>query len=109
MEEEKKIQENWEKMRLAENKAWEEFDKMDTKEKLTDILEDFKKQTAFNEIFGSLESSGYSNVTLHFDTVSKDIGVYTDKVDAKGRPLLQWEMNANTGHTTTTKRAEDGT
>lgn len=29
-------------MRLAENTAWEEFDKMDTKDKLSDILEDFK-------------------------------------------------------------------
>jgi len=96
-------------MRLAENTAWEEFDKMDTKDKLSDILEDFKSQTAFKEIFGQLESGQYSNVTLHFDTVNKEIGVYTDKHDAKGRPILQWEMNTDTGHTTTTKRTEDGT
>ena len=81
---------------------------MDTKEKLSDILEDFKKDTAFNEIFGKTESSQYSNITLHFDTVNKEIGVYTDKVDAKGRPVLQWEMNTGTGHTTTTKRSVDG-
>ena len=47
MNEEKKLQEKWEKLRLAENKAWDDFDKMDTKEKLSDILEDFKKHTAF--------------------------------------------------------------
>lgn len=88
MNEEKKLQEKWEKLRLAENKAWEDFDKMDTKEKLSDILEDFKKETAFQEIFGKMESSMGSNVTLHFDTVNKEVGVYTDKVDAKGRPLL---------------------
>ena len=81
---------------------------MDTKEKLSDILEDFKKETAFNEIFGKLDSSQHSNITLHFDTVNKEIGVYTDDVDAKGRPVLQWEMNTNTGHTTTTKRSKDG-
>jgi hypothetical protein len=109
MNEEKKLQEKWEKLRLAENKAWDDFDKMDTKEKLSDILEDFKKQTAFEEIFGKKESGMGDQVTLHFDTANKEVGVYSDKLDAKGRPLLQWEMNTLTGHTTITKRTEDGT
>lgn len=30
-------------------------------------------------------------------------------MDAKGRPVLEWEMNKNTGHVTETMRAKDGT
>lgn len=36
------------------------------------------------------------------------MSVSSDDVDAKGRPVLQWELNKNTGHVTETKRAKDG-
>lgn len=36
------------------------------------------------------------------------IGVFSDDLDTKGRPVIQWEMDKKTGHITETKRAKDG-
>jgi hypothetical protein len=42
----------WDKAHLAEKKAWDDFDKMKTSEKLADILADLEKVTALEELFG---------------------------------------------------------
>jgi hypothetical protein len=42
------------------------------------------------------------------DTENNHIGIYSDDVDAKGRPLKQWELNVETGHITETERDADG-
>jgi len=47
-----KMQQMWDKAHLAEKKAWDDFDKMKTSEKLADILADLEKVTALEEIFG---------------------------------------------------------
>lgn len=73
-----KMRELWDKAHLAEQKAWDEFDKMTTTEKLADILEGLDKVTAFGDVFGKQESGTFSNVTVHFDTVNKEIGIKTD-------------------------------
>lgn len=44
---------------------------------------------------------------MHFDTVNNQVGVFSDDVDVKGRPVLQWEMNLDSGHITETKRMND--
>lgn len=103
-----KMREMWDKAHAAEKKAWDDFDKMTTTEKLADILADLEKATALDDVFGEQEEGTFNNVTLHFDTVSKTIGIKTDKVDAKGRPLLEFELDTKTGHTTTTKHTKNG-
>lgn len=44
---------------------------------------------------------------MHFDTVNHLVGVFSDEVDSKGRPVRQWELNIETGHITETKRTGD--
>lgn len=34
--------------------------------------------------------------------------MFSDDLDDKGRPVMQWELNRNNGHVTETKRAKDG-
>lgn len=71
-------------------------------------MDSLADKTESKDIWGDLESSIPQNLTLHFDTVNHEIGVFSDDVDAKGRPMLQWELNAETGHVKETKRAQDG-
>lgn len=49
-----------------------------------------------------------ANVTVHIDTLNSMVGIYTDEVDGKGLPILQWEMNTQSGHITETSRSMDG-
>jgi hypothetical protein len=48
------------------------------------------------EIFGDYSeytNTVPTNITIHFDTVNQIIDLKSDNVDAKGRPLLEFEMN----------------
>ena len=47
-------------------------------------------------------------MTLHIDTVNGLVGAFSDDLDAKGRPVSQWELNKNSGLIVKTKRAKDG-
>lgn len=72
-------------------------------------MDSLATESEAKDIWGNLASEGMpQNLTLHFDTVNHEIGVFSDDVDAKGRPVLQWELNAETGHVKETHRAKDG-
>ena len=45
---------------------------------------------------------------MHVDTENSHIGLYSDDVDTKGRPLQQWELDKKNGVILKTKRAADG-
>lgn len=62
---------------------------MDVKEKLQDIINEFKKGTALSDLSdGDLkESSASSSINLHFDGIRNEISVSTDDYDAQGYPL----------------------
>ena len=47
-------------------------------------------------------------MTVHIDTVNGLVGVFSDDLDAKGRPVSQWELNKNSGLIIKTNRAKDG-
>ena len=47
-------------------------------------------------------------MTIHFDTINGKIDLKTDDLDAKGRPILEYELNKLTGHIVETKRHQDG-
>lgn len=66
---------------------------------------------ALKEIWGDI--SDYfktipKDFTINFDTENQIIHLMSDEVDAKGRPLLEYEINKQTGHTVQTRRMEDG-
>lgn len=83
---------------------------MSLKQKLANILESFADKSENKDIWGDApEGEAHpGNVTLHLDTEHNNVGVYSDDVDAKGRPVQQWEMNTQSGHITETKRTKDG-
>jgi len=81
------------------------------KAKLADVMKSFSEPSESKEIWGDFHEEHHApeNLTVHIDTANKAVGVFSDDVDAKGRPVMQWEMNTETGHITETKRAVDGT
>ena len=111
VQEQIKLQEKWNELRAYEKAAWDKFEKMSMKAKLADVMNSFSDPSQSQEIWGDFdnEHSAPGNITLHIDAANKAVGVFSDDVDAKGRPVMQWEMNTETGHITETKRAVDGT
>lgn len=83
---------------------------MSLKQKLANILESFADKSENKDIWGDAPEgeSHPANLTLHLDTEHNNVGVYSDDVDAKGRPVQQWEMNTKSGHITETTRTRDG-
>lgn len=89
----------------------EEWKKLSMKQKLAGLVDTFKKEGAAKEIWGdkaAAKSSAMNRVTVHIDTKNSLVGIYTDQVDVSGRPVLQWEMNTQSGHIIETTRSKDG-
>ena len=82
-----------------------QWNDLSIKQQLSGILDSFKDQG--NEIFEN-QSQSDTNVTLHIDTVNGLVGVFSDDLDTKGRPVSQWELNKNSGLIVKTRRAKDG-
>lgn len=79
------------------------------KQKLAGISDSLSKNEFVKEIWGDKAGDVVpKNIVLKFDTVNNIVGVQSEDVDAKGRPVLEWEMDKNNGHITETKRAKDG-
>lgn len=89
VQEEIHLQEKWDKLHKAEQEAWDNYNKMSIKQKLASVMDSFANPQESKEIWGTKASeSDVQNVTLHLDTVNHNVGVYSDAVDAKGRPVL---------------------
>lgn len=76
------------------------------KQKLADLSRSFRDEMGTKEIWSNIgqDLPKPSNITMHFDTVKNVVALFSDDVDGKGRPLLQWEMEVDTGHVMETKR-----
>lgn len=101
----------WDELWKEEEEAMKEWKKLSMKQKLAGLIDTFKKEGAAKEIWGDkvvAESSAMQQVTVHIDTQNSMLGIYTDEVDVKGRPVLQWEMNTEIGHVVETTRSKDG-
>lgn len=94
-----------EQLRQAQKEQWE---KLSFKQQLADLIDSFGVRGEGTEIWGDDATLAPSNITLHIDTENNVIRVDSDDLDTKGRPVVTWEMNKNTGHITKTKRAKDG-
>ena len=69
------------------------------------ILEAFKYQG--NEVW----DDGFerpSQFQMHVDTDANKIGIFSNDLDAKGRPVFQWELWRDFGKIYRTRRAKDG-
>ena len=69
------------------------------------ILEAFKYQG--NEVW----DDGFerpSQFQMHVDTDANKIGIFSNDLDAKGRPVFQWELWRDFGKIYQTKRTKDG-
>lgn len=69
------------------------------------ILEAFKYQG--DEIWGS-DFKKPSQFQMHVDTDNNKIGIFSNDLDAKGRPTYQWELWRDFGRIYQTRRAKDG-
>ena len=81
------------------------------KKRLATVVDQFLSEDSLKEIWGDYSSYTQhvpKNFTIQLDTVNQVIGVKSDDVDAKGRPLLEFELNKQTGHSVETKRLPDG-
>lgn len=81
---------------------------MTMKQKLSDLIDSLGQEEKSKEIWGDVHDAIPQSVTLHIDTLNNDVSIFSDDVDTKGRPVMQWEMNKETGHITETKRNADG-
>lgn len=70
-------------------------------------MDSMADSTESKEIWGS-DTAVPTNFTMHMDIKEHQIAVVSDDVDAKGRPVTQWELNSKNGHITETHRAKDG-
>ena len=76
------------------------------------MVDQFKSTDSMKEIWGDFSEYTKTvpkNITIHFDTVNQVIDLTSDDVDAKGRPILEFQLNKQTGHIVETKRQQDGT
>lgn len=80
---------------------------MDLKQKLANLVKTFGDKSLSKDILGE-GPEDLSKVTLHFNLETNLITVSSDDVDAKGRPIHEWELNKETGHVTKTQRTVDG-
>jgi len=79
------------------------------RQKLASLSDSLDKKELLKEFWGDkAEEFKDINIVVKFDTVNNIIRVQSTEVDAKDRPVLEWEMNKNTGHITETKRTADG-
>ena len=74
-------------------------------QKLADLVDAFTNEAV--ELWGE-NVEHPKQVTVHFDTQNKVIVVASEALDNKGRPLLEWRMDAKTGHLERTTRSQDG-
>lgn len=117
MKEQADINEKWMKylkheqelLKNAKHDVSKQMEKLTLKQKLAGISDSLGKNDFVKEIWGDKAGDIVpKNIVLKFDTVNNIVGVQSEDVDAKGRPVLEWEMNKNSGHITETKRAKDG-
>lgn len=97
----------WDNLAAKEKAAWDKYEKLTMKQQLANIMKSFGEPSETKDIWGNSVFMP-AQVTIHMDTKNNHIGVYSDDVDAKGRPLKQWELNVETGHITETDRDADG-
>ena len=117
MKEQADINEKWMKylkheqelLKNAKHDVSKQMEKLSLKQKLAGISDSLSKNDFVKEIWGDKAGDVMpKNIVLKFDTVNNIVGVQSEDVDAKGRPVLEWEMDKNNGHITETKRAKDG-
>ena len=62
----------------------------------------------FGDEVGDDGASTPTNFSIHLDTLNHHLEMKSDETDVKDRPLLEFDLDGETGHTVQTKRAQDG-
>ena len=66
-------------------------------------------QTIWGDEFkDEVGASTPTNFSIHLDTLNHHLEMKSDETDVKDRPLLEFDLDGETGHTVQTKRAQDG-
>lgn len=103
--------EDWDDFHRARNATIKKWKKLQLKQKLAGIIDAFKVGNGAKELWGKnlpADLKNYGKISVKFDTVNGVVTVFTDAIDAKGKPRLTWEMQVESGHIVTTTRSKDG-
>ena len=88
--------EDWDDFARVRNATIKHWKKLQLQQKLSGIVDAFKFGNGSKQLWGDhlpAEMKNYGKISIRFDTVNEIVTVYTDAVDAKGKPLLTWVMD----------------
>lgn len=98
-------------LRMYESTQFEQHEKMLMKQKMVDMMEQFKKQEIMNEFWRDVNAeqkeASLQNITMKFDLKNNLIELESETKNAKGDPLFEWKLDANTGEIVEATRQVD--
>ena len=92
---------DWSMLKMYETEQWEQYEKMLTKQRLVDLMQQFKKQDTLNEFWRDVtpqqKEESLDKIIMSFDLNKNEVKLQSEKKNVNGAPLFEWTLESETG------------